>query len=196
MRSEDRPAFEISLAELFAAIDKPLGEAQRSAFWKGLAQMSLLEFSRCRDKIIDDLADGETPRKFGVSDIWVAKGKLRAAAPAMPQDDGWRGDDWDAAANMHLLKHIRTCIAGNSRCYGRGPSYEAMTSVGRMREKTLDASPEFVRNVAILVSYKNRWADMMRVSADQNGVPIDEQQDIWRECMRLANEAITAERIS
>lgn len=192
MRPEDRPAFEISLSELFAAIDKPLGEAQRNAFWKGLAQMSLIEFSRCRDKIIADLVDGETPRKFGVSDIWVANGKLRAAAPMKPRDDGWRGDDWDAAANMHLMKHVRTRTAGNSQCYGRGASYTALTDVARVKETNLDASPEFVRNVQTLVRFKNLWAEQMRLSATPEGVPVPEQQEVWRECMSRAEAEIAA----
>lgn len=188
----DREEFNGILAELFAAIDKPLGEAQRSAFWKGLRQMSLVEFARCRDKIIADLREGETPRKFGVSDIWVAKGKLRAALPMEHTDDGWRGDEWGAAANRHLLKHIRTRQAANAQRYGRGPSYGAMTDLARMADKTLDASPEFVRNVNTLVKFKNLWADQMRLSATKDGVPSSEQQEVWTECMKRAEAEIAA----
>lgn len=192
MQESDRTEFDVIIAELFAALDKPLWDAPRNAFWKGLRQMSLVEFSRCRDKIVADLADGEPPRKFGVSDIWVANGKLRAAAPTKPRDDGWRGDDWDAAANMHLLKHIRTRTAGNSQCYGCGPSHAAMTDVARAKEKNLDASPEFTRNVQTLVRFKNLWAEQMRLSATKDGVPVPEQQEVWRECMKRAEAEIAS----
>lgn len=192
MVEADREEFNGILAEIFAAIDKPLGEAQRNAFWKGLRQMSLIEFSRCRDKIVADLADGETPRKFGVSDIWVAKSKLRAAAPIMPPDDGWRGDDWLAAANQHLLKYIRSQLAADSKRYGRGPSYEAMRDPARLADKVLDASSEHTRNVSTLVRFKNLWADQMRLSATKDGVPIAEQQEVWRECMKRAEAEIAS----
>ncbi len=192
MQESDRAEFDVILAELFAAIDKPLWDAPRNAFWKGLRQMSLIEFSRCRDKIVADLADAEPPRKFGVSDVWVAKGKLRAAVPIEHKDDGWRGDDWLAAANTHLLKHIRTSLAANAHRYGRGPGYQAMTDVARTANKTLDASPEFVRNVNTLVKFKNLWADQMRLSATSDGVPIVEQQEVWAECMKRAEAEIAS----
>lgn len=190
MQESDRAEFEVILAEMFAAIDKPLWEAPRNAFWKGLRKMSLIEFSRCRDKIVADLADGETPRKFGVSDVWVAKNKLRVTAPIMPVGDGWPGDDWLAAANQHLLKYIRTQLAADSQRYGRGPSYRAMTEPARVADKTLDAAPEFVRNVNTLVKYKNIWTDQMRLSATADGVPIEEQQEVWAECMKRAEAEI------
>lgn len=190
MLESEHEAFDKILAELFAAIDKPLGEAQRSAFWRGLNRMSLVEFSRCRDKILADLAGGESPRKFGVSDIWVAKSKLQAYAPLKPRDDGFLGDDWDMAANRHLLGYITRCMAGNSMIYGEGPSYEGMADPQRIKLANVDAHPKFITNVHTLVAYKNRWADMMRAAADQDGVPIDEQQDIWTECMRLAEADI------
>lgn len=192
MVEADRPEFEKALAELFAAIDKPLGEAQRTAFWRGLSRMSLVEFSRCRDKIVADLAGGEAPRKFGISDIWVAKSKLQAFAPIKAQSDGFLGDDWDMAANRHLLGYITKRMARNSMIYGEGPSSEAMRDKERMHLANADAHPKFITNVHTLVAYKNRWADMMRAAADQDGVPIDEQQEIWTECMRLAEAEIAA----
>lgn len=192
MLESEHEAFDKILAELFAAIDKPLGEAQRTAFWRGLSRMSLAEFSRCRDKILADLAGGESPRKFGVSDIWVAKSKLQAFAPSKPRDDGFLGDDWDAAANRHLLAYIGKRLSTSSMAYGEGPSYEGMADPARAHLANADADPKFITNVHTLVAYKNRWADMMRAAADQDGVPIDEQQEIWTECMRLAEVDIAA----
>ncbi len=192
MQESDKGEFEKVLAELFAAIDKPLGEAQRSAFWRGLSRMSLVEFSRCRDKILADLAGGEAPRKFGVSDIWVAKSKLQAFAPIKAQSDSFLGDDWDMAANRHLLSYIGKRVGAAPRAYGEGPSCEAMADPARKHLANADADPKFITNVHTLVAYKNRWADMMRAAADQDGVPIDEQQEIWNECMRLAETEIAA----
>jgi hypothetical protein len=42
VQDTDRKAFDEILGEIFAAIDKPLGESQRSAFWKALTDLSLL----------------------------------------------------------------------------------------------------------------------------------------------------------
>jgi hypothetical protein len=187
VQASDRSEFEKGLAEIFAAIDKPLGDAQREAFWRGLKQMSLIEFSRCRDKIIDDLREGEIPRKFGVPDIWVTRTKLQAAAPSMPTDDGFRGDHWDEDASMHLRAYLGGQLAGNSQRYGRPASYMGMkTSTSR----NADASPEFVRNVQILVRYKNQWAEQMRQSST-DGVPIPEQKEVWAELMSRAESEIS-----
>lgn len=194
MQASDRGEFETILAEIFAAIDKPLGDAQREAYWRGLKQMSLLEFARCRDKILADLRDGETPRKFGVSDIWVARMKLQAAAPSMPVDDGFRGDHWTEDANMHLRAYLGSQLAVDSQRYGRPASYMGMKT---MQSKSADASPEFVRNVQILVRHKNLWAEQMRLSADPKGeVPVPEQKEVWAECMRRAEEEVARARVA
>ncbi len=72
MLESEHEAFDKILAELFASIDKPLGEAQRTAFWRGLNRMSLAEFSRCRDKILADLASGDL---IDITDLSGAKGR-------------------------------------------------------------------------------------------------------------------------
>lgn len=165
MHADDRKAFDTVLAELFGAIDKPLGEATREAFWKGLAKMTLLEFSRCRDLLLDEFSQGEAPRKFGVPDIWAAKKRLRASAPETPKTDDWHGDDWDIAANNHLMAVVMRAMLAK-RVY----------------------TPEETRT---LVAYKNRWSQLMRESDTGQGVPPNEQRDCWRECMRMAEERIT-----
>jgi len=163
VQASDRSEFEKGLAEIFAAIDKPLGDAQREAFWRGLKQMSLIEFSRCRDKIIDDQRDGELPRKFGVSDIWLTKSKLQAAAPSMPAHDGFRGDNWTIASNLHFLAYILRAAQGRRKVIGTD----------------------------IFVRHKNLWAEQMRLSADPKGeVPVAEQKEVWAECMKRAEEEI------
>lgn len=112
--------------------------------------------------------------------------------PALPNPDAFQGTDWDSAANRHLLGHITRHIPKNRQRYGQGASYAAMKDPNQKTEKNLDASPEFVRNVHTLVAYKNRWADMMRAAAGPDGVPIDEQQEVWNECMRLAEAEIAS----
>lgn len=168
MQEGDRDAFDTILAELFAAIDKPLGEAARSAFWKGLANMSLLEFARTRDMLLVEFGEGEAPRRFGVSDIWAAKRRLRAQAPApLVPNDGWDGDKWDQRANLRLLSHIiRTTFTRRKRI----PDEETRT----------------------LAAFKNYWADLMRkcaVDYPDGEVPLGDQDDTWTACMQQAAEA-------
>jgi hypothetical protein len=47
-----------------------------------------------------------------------------------------------------------------------------------------------VRNVKTLVGFKIRWVDLMLEVATDDGVPIDDQQQCWTECMRMAEEEI------
>lgn len=110
--------------------------------------------------------------------------------PALPNPDAFQGSDWEAVANLHLLKHIRTQVAKSSQCYGRGPSYGAMKDKEQLADKVPDASPEFVRNVGILVRFKNLWTEQMKLSANAEGVPIPEQQEVWHECMKRAESEI------
>lgn len=167
MLEADRAEFDRILGELFAAIDKPLGESQRSAFWKGLQTMGLIELARCRDLLIEELRDGEIPRRFGLPDIWAAKRRLRAAAPVKPIDDGFRGDHWDVAANNHLMAVVLRSLAVK-RCY----------------------NPEETR---ILVRYKNAWAQDMRETAVNDEVDPQIQRTAWRDFMEGAAQAMIRE---
>lgn len=97
---------------------------------------------------------------------------------------------WIAEGNQHLRSYLNTKLAENSQRYGQPASYEAMKDPKRADDKNLDASPEFVRNMHTLAAYKNRWTDMMMDADQGQGVPIDDQQEVWAECMRLAEEEI------
>lgn len=168
MQDTDRNAFDEILGEIFAAIDKPLGESQRSAFWKALSEMSILELARCRDHLLREWREQDPPRKFTPGDIWRARKSLRAVPPTKA-DDGWRGDDWDQRANLRLLAHVlKACVA---RRVIDGPSTRT------------------------LVAFKNRWAELMRESGTLETVPMDEQGDSWAECMRQA-EAEMARKVA
>jgi len=79
----ERLAFETILGEMFAAIDKPLGDAKIEAFWKGLQRLSILDMARIRDEMLVSLETTEPPKIFSVSDIWAIKRRLRARAPVV-----------------------------------------------------------------------------------------------------------------
>jgi hypothetical protein len=156
----DKPAFETILRELFGAIDKPLSESTIEGFWKGLAKMSLLEFSRCRDLLLDELSQVEAPKKFAVPDIWAAKKRLRSAPVVTDGQPPWKGDKWDEAGNWRL--------------------YAIVLRAALARSKISDAQ------MRAYVAFKNRWADLMRESAVGDEVPLDEQNDSWKSCMAMA----------
>lgn len=83
MEANERKAFDTILGEMFAAIDKPLGDVKTEAFWKGLQRLSILDMARIRDEMLVTLETGEPPKTFSVSDIWAYKRKLRARAPVV-----------------------------------------------------------------------------------------------------------------
>jgi hypothetical protein len=86
----------------------------------------------------------------------------RPALPAPP--NGF--DNWAEEANIHLLGVVTRAVRDHR-------SYNPTQT-------------------NILVAYKNRWAGMMRAAAGPDGVPIDEQQEVWDECMRLAEAEIAS----
>jgi hypothetical protein len=169
MQDTDRNAFEEILGEIFAAVDKPLGEAQRSVFWKGLKDISILEFARCRDMLVKDFREREEPpRKLTLADIWAARKRLRAVAPPKDDTPKWDGDVWDIAANNRML--------------------------GLVMRWALARRKMPAEHVRVFVAFKNRWAELMRESAVDGSVPVDEQNQCWKECLRMAEEAIAQER--
>lgn len=154
MHAEDRRAFDTILAEIFGAIDKPFTDAAKEGFWKGLQRMSIVELSRCRDLLFEDMEQGERPRNFSVANVWSLKGRMRAAAPTEHVGDGWQGDDWDLRANMRLLSRVL-----------------------RASTRQIRYTPEQTR---ALVAMKNHWAEVMRQSGDPS---IDEQTEFWTACL-------------
>ena len=106
-------------------------------------------------------------------------------------DQSTETDPWGWLANRRLLKYITTVVSADPRRYGRPASYDAMKDP--RAGPNADASPEFVRNVHVLVAFKNRWADLMRQSATAEGVPIAEQEACWNECVRMAEAEIARE---
>jgi hypothetical protein len=169
VQDTDRKAFDEILAEIFAAIDKPLGEAQRSVFWKGLKDMGVLEFARIRDLLLKDYREREEPpRKFTLGDIWTARKRLRAIAPRTDEAPPWPGDEWDRRGNLRMLSLVLRAA------YARRRLAEA--------------------EIHLRVAFKNRWTDLMRASGTPETVPLADQTECWASCMRMAEEAFAQER--
>lgn len=116
--------------------------------------------------------------------------------PALPNPAAAVGDNWTHSANLHLLGYITREVSAKPQRYGHGPSYEAMTDRARVNDKILDASPEFVACVQVLVSYKNGWAQDMRDESAEASPTIERQQAYWAECMARAEAQITQLRES
>lgn len=114
--------------------------------------------------------------------------------PALTRDADPSMDPWGILANRRLLKYITTVVSADPQRYGRPASAAGMKpKPGEPLSPNADASPDFVRNVNILVAFKNRWADLMRESATDDGVPIADQEASWSECIRMAEAQIKAE---
>jgi len=182
----EREEFERQLAILFAGVDKPLGEAAREAFWKGLQRMELVEFARCVTHLLADLESSDgPPKRFSLADIWHAKRELRAKAPPKPTPTqqaelAWDGDRWDLRANTRLFKHVTRTLSANPRRYG--PPWS-----GTMREHTRR-----------LVAAKNAWAADMRDLDDQgaDAIPERTQVAIWQDYIGRAEQSIAQQALA
>lgn len=165
MDAADRPAFDAMLAELFGALDKPLTDAKREGFWKGLAGMSLMDFARARDSLFTDLAKsdvGSARQSFGVGDLWAAKRRLRAQAPLheRPDPDAGRWDRWALEGNQHLLGLVvRLPLLGK---------------LPREERARIDFTWK-------LTAAKNQWVEDMRDLDKGEGVPVDVQKAVWKD---------------
>jgi len=85
-------------------------------------------------------------------------------------------DRWVMAGNRRLLRYITTKIPASAQRYGHRDTRE------------------FAANVNTLVAMKNRWVELMQRSATEDGVPSDEQNECWAECMRMAEEILAQEK--
>jgi len=188
--STDREEFVKRLRVLFAGLDKPLGEAKETAFWIALAQMSLIEFGRCCDFVLEELQDGDKRReyttRFTPGDVWTARRRLRAKVSAAVQEQTgappaqWAGDAWDIRANLAL----RGYFDDQTR---RGIHYcDSETLEGIRPAHT--PSDETRALIAPLLAYKRAWAqDMRELHAEQGFVSADVQRRTFLECMRRAD---------
>lgn len=183
MNSSDRPEFDKQLGILCAGLDTPCTDERREAYWKGLKSMGLTQFARTVEHM---LANESWVRMPKPAQVWESSKRLRAQGPTPLRDDGFRGDDWEAAANRHLLRHITHRLQENPQRYGKPASYLAMR-MGKhdldllgLNEKQLDASPEFIANVEKLVTAKRQWAEDMRdLARETKQVDKTLQREIW-----------------
>lgn len=174
MNSADRTEFEALVATLCAGFNVPVAD-RPSAYWTGLANMTVTEFARCVEHALGEDGPAKIPTAH---EFWAIRKSLRArkqtaAAPATPT---WQGDAWDIRANRLLFAHITRHMAGNGACYG--PNFSAQQA----------ACTE------VLVSYKRAWAQDMRDEAcnHPNGhVDPNFQRDNWRACMQLAEQQVS-----
>jgi len=116
--------------------------------------------------------------------------------PALPRPADWQGDQWDVAANRHLVAHLLRELRANPHKYGQPASYLAMRATTRRENPHADASPEFMRAVETLVAYTRAWAQDMREMAAESGgvVPVDLQRAAWEDCMARAEADIATQR--
>ena len=98
MEAGERKAFDTILGEMFAALDKPLGDVKAEAFWKGLQRLSILDMARIRDELLAELEATEPPKSFSVADVWALKRKLRARAPTPTAHQVPQGHTYSDAA--------------------------------------------------------------------------------------------------
>lgn len=97
------------------------------------------------------------------------------AHPALTEDAQW--DRWALAGNRRLMGEITRRIAPpDPRRYGHRSQLS------------------FAENINTLVAMKNRWVELMQAAATDDGVPPDEQNQCWNECMKQAEEIIAAEK--
>lgn len=124
--------------------DYQLQQGMRRMLYSGKqTPPSLPEFIKlCRTVGHDDAIPDERPALTG------------------PSEDGWTGDAWDQAANIHLLGYVTRAL---------------------IEKRTFD--PDQTRT---LVRYKNAWAADMREQAINGSVPVEAQKASWADFMKGA----------
>lgn len=192
MLTTDEPEFLKHLRVLFGGLDKPLGESKEKAFWKALNDMSLIEFGRCVDFVLEELKDGdkraEYRKSFTPGEIWATRRRLRSRAAPQQQNATqpvWTGDGWDIRANRLLLGYI-----GDQARVG---VYYSCAQTQLCTRKAHNPSEESDALTAPLIAYKNAWADDMREATAERGgeaPPIADQRRTFMDCMRRADEAV------
>lgn len=191
MEEGDRKAFDGILAEIFGALDKPLGPSKSDAFWKGLQRMGIVEFARCRDHILAKLETDEPPKSFGVGHVWEAKRAMRAKGPdpkpTAPESDV---NPWQVCGDKYLRGYLTRV---NVARYGRAATAEGMRNLSREKFPNADASEDFVWNIQRLIAAKNAWvADMIDVSGGSGPVDPDIQRAVWKDYFDRAEAEIAS----
>jgi len=183
MLSTDREEFETLLARLCAAYDRPMGEARTSAYWTGLAHMTLIDFGR----VVEHCLGERGPEKFPtVHACWEFARMLKpvralgAMATAKRDDDG--EDAWLIRGNLHLLRYIRRHVAARAGRYGHVIGRDRISICGT-------PSREMHERVQCLVEAKNSW--VLGMTSGESHEP-EAQQAMWNDLMQTAESRIDA----
>lgn len=152
MNPGEREEFDKLVAELCAGYNVPLGE-RPTAYWKGLAKMSLGQFARV---VEEALGEGGPEKIPSTHVIWDMHKKRRVYAPLRIVDDGpkWGGDVWDDRSNKRFMSYLwRTCKAA-AELYGLGEF--------RGHEIGVVPTPKRIARMKILLRGKTAWCHEMR----------------------------------
>jgi hypothetical protein len=114
MNSSEREDFEVHLAQLFGAYDKPLTDSKREGYWTGLQKMTLVAFSRVVEHAVGPDGPAQVPN---TKDIWGLYRKLRsrAATSSTPAAEKVVSvDQFTAEGNLALMKFLVECAQAAS----------------------------------------------------------------------------------
>lgn len=201
MLSTEREEFDKQLGVLFGGVDLPLTESKRDAFWRGLQRMSMLDFTRTIDHMLESLEDADyrnrITRNLNPGLVWDARKNLRSRVNAAIADQTgnnqhharspWHGDSWDERANRWLYVHIANQAVLHGIHYA---TEQDRAFYPRLAE--WQPEPATRQMTAILVGYKNAWAEDVRQDAAAAGEPLDIelQRSTFADCMRRADAEI------
>lgn len=181
MTHDDKPKFLELLAALFGAHNRPINDGIVAGYWKGLEKMHLDSFDRCVSEAIEKLqyAERGVSKPPSVSELWDIKRNLRRLPEARPTEPQWKGDEWDTAANMLLVKHLADNVKKTDPL-----DYAPDTSGYPIREP----GPHTKAIAKILAKWKDVWARDMREDRAEGGNR-DGKPD-WQYCMREADKEV------
>lgn len=181
MQLDDREQFDALMKQLCAGFNVPVGD-RGDAYFLGLKHMDLAMFAHV---VEDVLGEGGPDRIPNVSSCWAISKKLRSRrsydvtpAPAKP---AWSGDNWDRAANFHLLDYLRThATSGPSTCRYGHSTYS---------QRGVEPSLEMKERIDVLVQAKKTWALEMREGGPAERDPVY-QKRFWNDLMIAAEARI------
>ena len=111
MNTEDQGEFDAQLEALCAGHDKPCTEARRTAFWKGLSKMSLIQFGRVVEHCLSEDGPEKMPTVPGIWVLWrQIRDRGRAHAPQKAS-----GPDPDISAGMQAVNQLFIRYLGRRR---------------------------------------------------------------------------------
>jgi hypothetical protein len=147
------------LAAICAVWDRPYTEARRTALRAAfVGKLPPAALARLLEWASGEQAPERMPT---ISQLWSAYHGLRERARPRPAAAVVPElDPWVRSANWHMLAVCLRSVARRTKI-----------------------SPE---ETAIIVRYKNAWAEDMREANEGGDVPVEVQQAAWKDCMARA----------